>query len=61
MTAVAFRYPTAEPVQRFAILDLSEPQLRLLLEAAEVGLDDLGPAADHETAILQQAREALGQ
>lgn len=68
MSALAFRYPTAEPVQRYAILDLTEPQMHMLVVAAERGLDDLTLEhdADHETAaevtaILQQARAALGQ
>ncbi|QCP88121.1 hypothetical protein EYE35_21115 [Cereibacter sphaeroides] len=68
MTACTLRYPVAEPVQRFAILDLTEPQLHMLVAAADRGLDDLALDGDrdHETAaelasILQQAREALGQ
>ncbi|RHZ93737.1 hypothetical protein D1114_14025 [Cereibacter sphaeroides] len=47
-----------------SILDLTEPQLRRLIAAAEAGLPQLD-AADDETvaelaAILAQAREALG-
>lgn len=65
MTACAFRYPRSEPRQRFAILDLTEPQFRLLIDAADRGLE-FGDFDDHDaaaelTAILQQAREALGQ
>ncbi|WP_041669191.1 hypothetical protein [Cereibacter sphaeroides] len=64
MPATAIRYPAAAPVARFALLDLTEPQLRRLLAAAEAGLPQLD-AADAETdaelaAILGQAREALG-
>ncbi|MWP40253.1 hypothetical protein GQY15_22175 [Rhodobacter sphaeroides] len=64
MPATAIRYPAAAPVARFALLDLTEPQLRRLLEAAEAGLPQLD-ATDDETeaalaAILGQAREALG-
>ncbi|PTM78621.1 hypothetical protein C8J29_104584 [Cereibacter johrii] len=63
MPATAIRYPASAPVARFALLDLTEPQLRRLLAAAEAGLPQL--AADDETdaelaAILAQAREALG-
>lgn len=41
VTAAAIRYPKADPVQRFAILDLTAPQLRLLIDAAEVGIEDV--------------------
>ncbi|MGP3722398.1 hypothetical protein [Cereibacter sphaeroides] len=63
MTATAIRYPATAPIARFALLDLTEPQLRRLLAAAEAGLPQLD--ADDETAaelaaILGQAREALG-
>ncbi|WP_420023733.1 hypothetical protein ACN9JG_06130 [Cereibacter azotoformans] len=63
MTATAFRYPRSEPIPRFAILDLTAPQLAMILDAVALFLDDTDPA-DHETAaeltaILQQAREAL--
>ncbi|RHZ91013.1 hypothetical protein D1114_21545 [Cereibacter sphaeroides] len=68
MTACTLRYPIAEPVQRFAILDLTEPQLHMLVAAAGHGLNDLAldGDSDYETAaeltsILQQARGALGQ
>ncbi|WP_101342323.1 hypothetical protein [Cereibacter azotoformans] len=65
MPATAIRYPASAPVARFALLDLTEPQLRRLLAAAEAGLPQLDAAADDETgaelaAILGQAREALG-
>ncbi|EKX57022.1 hypothetical protein D516_2009 [Rhodobacter sp. AKP1] len=64
MPATAIRYPASAPVARFALLDLTEPQLRRLLAAAEAGLPQLD-AAGGETdaelaAILGQAREALG-
>ncbi|RHZ91463.1 hypothetical protein D1122_21265 [Cereibacter sphaeroides] len=64
MSACLIRYPVPKPVQRFALLDLTEPQLRRLLAAVEAGLPQLD-AADAETgaelaAILGQAREALG-
>ncbi|MEL5878523.1 hypothetical protein [Cereibacter sphaeroides] len=63
MSACLIRYPVRKPVQRFALLDLTEPQLRRLLAAAETGLPQLD--ADDETdaelaAILGQAQEALG-
>uniref|UniRef100_A4WTB5 Uncharacterized protein n=1 Tax=Cereibacter sphaeroides (strain ATCC 17025 / ATH 2.4.3) TaxID=349102 RepID=A4WTB5_CERS5 len=67
-TTRAFRYPKADPVQLYAITDIREPVFRMLVRAAAWGLDDL--ALEHEfghetaaelTAILQQAREALGQ
>ncbi|RHZ92330.1 hypothetical protein D1122_19970 [Cereibacter sphaeroides] len=65
MTAAAIRYPASTPVARFALLDLTEPQLRRLLAAAEAGLPQLDtadeePGAEVDT-ILAQAREALGQ
>ncbi|AXQ94531.1 hypothetical protein LV780_12350 [Cereibacter azotoformans] len=63
MTATAIRYPASAPVARFALLDLTEPQLRLLLSAAEAGLPQLDTADDETAAevntILGQAREAL--
>ncbi|WP_101342351.1 hypothetical protein [Cereibacter azotoformans] len=65
MPATAIRYPASAPVARFALLDLTEPQLRLLLAAAEAGLPQLDTADDETAAevntILAQAREALGE
>ncbi|MGP3722730.1 hypothetical protein [Cereibacter sphaeroides] len=47
-----------------SILDLTEPQLRRLLAAAEAGLPQFDAPADETdaelAAILGQAREALG-
>ncbi|ULB10711.1 hypothetical protein ORIO_12435 [Cereibacter azotoformans] len=67
MTACAFRYIKADPVQRYALTDIDGPVFRLLIDAAERGLDDVVISDfDHAdaaelTAILQLAREALGQ